>query len=383
MLALAILTAPRRAVAGRSCGSGGVGRVCGGCWVLSDQVRLEGVLTMRQRSGKRPTIADVARVAGVSRTTVSHAFSGRDYVDVRTRDRVLAAAQELGYRPNLRAQRLRKGSAQTIGLVSSMPVAVAGGPSRLGFFMEVAAVSAESALLHGFAMVLVPPLEIRPSLDQFDIDGAILVEPEQDDPATTQLQSLGIPMVSIGRQPGAKSEVPYVDAHASATARLLLDHLYAQGSRAIALVTGAGRRHSYLGTLEAYEEFAASHGLDRVVAKVDEHDGEDGGCAAAHRLLEDHQELDAICAPVDAFAVGVVRALSEAGRRVPEDVRVVTRYDGLRARTCRPPLTSVNLHLDQMAALAVELLLEHLRGDTSRRVVAGPEPALVPRESSA
>lgn len=318
----------------------------------------------------------------MSPTTVSHALSGRGYVDPRTRERVIAAAQELGYRPSLRAQRLRAGSAQTIGLVSSMPVAVAGGASRLGFFMEVAAASAEAALMHGFAMVLVPPLETRPSLAQFDIDGAIVVEPEQDDVATAQLRQLGIPVVSIGRQPGAEAEVPYVDAQAALTGRLLLDHLYDQGARTIALLTGAGRRHSYLETSAAYAEFVAGHGLDAVVAKVDEREGEDGGYAAMRELLRRHPGVDGLCAPVDAFAVGAVRALAGAGRRVPDDVRVVTRYSGVRARTCRPPLTAVDLHLDQLSGLAVGLLLEHLGGDTSRHVVAGPPPVLVPRESS-
>jgi DNA-binding LacI/PurR family transcriptional regulator len=340
------------------------------------------VLTAPGRSGKRPTITDVARAAGVSPTTVSHSLNGRGYVDARTRERVVAAAQELGYRPNLRAQRLRAGSARTIGLVSSMPVAVAGGVSRLGFFMEVAAASAEAALTHGFAMVLVPPLETTPSLAQFDIDGAIVVEPEQDDVATAQLRELGIPVVSIGRQPGAESEIPYVDAQASLTGRLLLDHLHDQGSRAIALLTGAGRRHSYLETSAVYDEFVAEHGLEPVVANVDEHEGEDGGYAAMRELLRTHPELDGLCAPVDAFAVGAVRALAEAGRRVPGDVRVVTRYSGVRARTCRPPLTAVDLQLDRLSALAVGLLLEHLGGDSSRHVVTGPPPVLVPRESS-
>ncbi|WP_219417373.1 LacI family DNA-binding transcriptional regulator [Pseudonocardia nigra] len=340
------------------------------------------MLATAGRSGKRPTIVDVARAAGVSPTTVSHSLNGRGYVDPRTRERVVAAAQELGYRPSLRAQRLRAGSARTIGLVSSMPVAVAGGASRLGFFMEVAAAAAEAALTHGFAMVLVPPLESTPSLAQFDIDGAIVVEPEQDDVATAQLRELGIPVVSIGRQPGAEAEVPYVDAQASLTGRLLLDHLHDQGSRSIALLTGAGRRHSYVEMSAVYDGFVAERGLDAVVARVDEHAGEDGGYAAMRTLLRDHPGLDGLCAPVDAFAVGAVRALAEEGRRVPDDVRVVTRYSGVRARTCRPPLTAVDMHLDELSALAVGLLLERLRGDSSRPAVAGPPPVLIPRESS-
>lgn len=341
------------------------------------------MLATPRRPGKRPTITDVARAAGVSPTTVSHSLTGRGHVEAGTRERVVAAARELGYRPSLRAQRLRTGTAQTIGLVSSMPIAVAGGPSRLGFFMEIAAAAAEAALPHGFAMVLVPPLESRPSLAQFDIDGAIVVEPERDDPATTQLRELGVPVVSIGRQPGAEAEVPYVDAQSALTGRLLLDHLHGEGARSIALLTGAGQRHSYLAMAQAYAEFVAVRGLEPVVATVDERDGEAGGHAATQALLRRHPELDAVCAPVDAFAAGAVRALDEAGRRIPHDVRVATRYNGVRARTSRPPLTAVDLHLDQLAGLAVGLLLERLNGgDGVRHRVAGPAPVLVPRESS-
>ncbi|MCY1533321.1 Periplasmic binding protein-like domain protein [compost metagenome] len=86
---------------------------------------------------------------------------------------------------------------------------------------------------------------------------------------------------------------------------------------------------------------------------------------------------------MDAFASGAVTAVRESGRRIPEDVMVATRYDGLRARTCVPPLTAVDLHLDEVAQQAIALLFDHLRGDTSRRRVDGPAAQLVPRLSSA
>src|SRR5579884_2093274 len=133
---------------------------------------------MTRAADKPPTITDVAKAAGVARSTASDALNGRRYVDARTRARVVETARALGYRPNLRARRLRTGAAQAIALISSMPFAIAGGPSRLGFFMEIAAAAAETALPHGFAMILVPPLETRPGLDYLDVDGAIVVEPE-------------------------------------------------------------------------------------------------------------------------------------------------------------------------------------------------------------
>jgi DNA-binding LacI/PurR family transcriptional regulator len=119
-----------------------------------------------------------------------------------------------------------------------------------------------------------------------------------------------------------------------------------------------------------------------LIATAEEATGEEGGRQATRELLRRHPEIDAICAPVDAFAVGALQALHEAGRRVPDDVLVATRYDGMRARTSRPPLSAVDLHLDQVAHEAIELLLEHLRGEKTRRVVEGPAPEMIVRASS-
>ena len=330
----------------------------------------------------RVKLVDVAREAGVSPTTVSHALNGRGHVDARTREHVKQVAARLGYRPNRHAQQLRGGGAHTIVLVSSMPFAVAGGPSRLGFMMEIAAGAAGIALARGLALVLAPPLEGgSPALDRLDFDGALVVEPAASDPQIAAFVARGLPVVSIGKAPGAA--LPCVDLHSAATTRQLLEHLRAQGARRIALVTGAQRRTAYLEAVAAYEAFAAEHRMAVRLKRVDEGSGEAGGPAAAEALLDDTPAIDALCAPVDALAVGAVQALAARGRRVPHDVMVATRYDGVRARTCEPPLTALNLHLDEVAAQAVDLLLEHLRGDTARQRVAGPPATLVARASSA
>jgi DNA-binding LacI/PurR family transcriptional regulator len=330
----------------------------------------------------RPTIADVARAAGVSTTTVSHALNDKGYVDPQTRERVKATARALGYRPSVRAQRLRTGEARTIALISAMPFEIAGGASRLGFLMEVAAVAAAAALTRGLALVLVPPVMAgRLPLEQLDIDGAIVLEPAADDANVKHLQERGLPVVCLGRQPG-NDAVPYVDLHSSATTGLLLQHLTQQGSRHVALLIGAQRRNSYIESRERYEQFCAASGITPVIAVADESGGEAAGRDACAELLRAHPELDGLCALVDAFAVGAMQALADAGRRVPDDVRVVTRYDGIRARSCRPPLTAVDLHLDDVASQAVGLLFEHLAGTDGARSVAPPEPSLVMRESS-
>lgn len=332
----------------------------------------------------RTTIKDVAREAGVSPTTVSHALNARGQVDPETRARVERAAAALGYRPNRNAQRLRTGEAHMIALLSSMPFAVAGGPSRLGFMMEIAAVAAAAALERGLALVLAPPLENgRLPLEMLDVDGALVIEPSACDPYLEHLRRRGLPVVAIGRPTGtAPAPTPYVDLRSEETTWLLLEHLHAQGARKIAMVLGASQRNSYLQARNAYEAFASRQGCVPLLAQVDEAQGEQGGCDAALALLAAHPDIDAFCVPVDAFAAGTLTALAKAGRRVPQDMLVATRYDGLRARTSTPPLTAVNMQLDKVAEQAVGLLFEHLRNGHGPAVVQGPPAQLVARAST-
>ncbi|HYP84628.1 LacI family DNA-binding transcriptional regulator [Variovorax sp.] len=334
--------------------------------------------------GRKATIKDVAREAGVSPTTVSHALNDRGQVDPQTRARVEQAARSLGYRPNRHAQRLRTHEAHMIVLLSSMPFAVAGGPSRLGFMMEIAAVAAAAALDRGLALVLAPPKESgRMPIETLEVDGALVIEPSAGDANLQDLQRRGLPVVTIGKPYGNPGDLPHVDIHSGHTTQLLLEHLQAQGARRVAMILGAQARNSYVESRAAYERFAAAQGQAPLLVQADEALGEAAGQAAAAALLAAHPDIDALCVPVDAFAVGAVRALHAAGRRIPQDVMVVTRYDGIRARTCEPPLTAVDLHLDEVARQAIDLLFAHLRGEDAPREVAGPIAQLVVRASSA
>jgi DNA-binding LacI/PurR family transcriptional regulator len=333
-------------------------------------------------TGSRPTIVDVARRAKVSVATVSNALTGRRSVDPVTGAHVKATARELGYMPNLRARRLRTGRADTIAIFSSMPFAIAGGRARLGFLMEVAAAAATQALQSGIALILIPPVEnSRPPLDDLHIDGALVVEPAAQDPDVALLKTRGIPVVAIGRQAAAQ-DIPFVDLRSYDAARLLLDHLRAQAARRIALMIGLQVRNSYAEAERAHRDFAAKHRMRPVIRRVDELGGEAAGCEAALALLREHPELDAICATVDVFAVGAAAAAAQLGRTVPDDLKLATRYNGLRAQQCDPPLTALDLHLDEVAVAGVELLLEHMRAGETRGSIRGPMPTVVPRISS-
>lgn len=327
------------------------------------------------------SIADLARAAGVSKTTVSHAFSGKRPVDPETRSRIEGLARQLGYRPNPAARQLRSGRAGVIALASSMPLSISAGPSRLGFLMEIAASAALAALTGGTALCLLPPRGAAGNPVEVALDGAILVEPAQDDPLVAWFEDRRIPVVSIGKVPG-RPDLPHVDLRSAETARLLLEHLRDAGAARIGLVTGAARRTSYLEAEAAYAAFCAEHGMPQVAIRLDEGEGEEGAMAACRSLLRDEPGLDGLFVPVDAFASGAVQAAASLGRRIPADLRLATRYDGLRAKLSVPPLTAVNMRLEEVATKAVMLLMERNEG-------AGPASApmlsrieIMARESS-
>lgn len=325
------------------------------------------------------TIADVAREAGLSRTTVSHALNGIGQVNAQTRQHVREVAARLKYRPSVRAQRLRTGRSHAIALLSSMPAAISAGASRLGFFTELAVGSAQTALLRGYVLVLAPPVDQRNPLPLLDIDGAIVLEPAATDPIVQELFERGIPHVTIGGLPGPRN----IDLQHDATADLLLEHLHQQGARHLALLLGSGERESQRAFRARYLALAARTGMPPIIAEAAESQGEDAGHAAALQLLSGHPEIDALCIPIDTFASGAARAAVELGRAIGHDLLLATRYDGLRAQTCTPPLTAVDLHLGAVSGAAVDLLLALLEDPGSAPAPApAPPPTLMVRAST-
>lgn len=327
----------------------------------------------------RPTISDLARRAGVSPTTVSHAFSGRRHVDPETRERILGIAREMNYHPSSVARGLRSGRTGTIALVSSMPFAIAAGPSRLGFLMEIAASAAVSALTRDIALCLIPPHPGADGRGEIAVDGVVLVEPRRDDPLVAHFESRRIPVVSIGTVPG-RADIPAVDLRSRETAALLLDHLRERGSRRIATIIGAGSRPSQTETADAYRAFADVTGSGAMLVELAEDGGEELAYRRSLTLLRQNPEIDGLLVSIDAFASGAVRAAHELGRAIPGDLRIATRYDGLRAKLSEPPLTAVDLHLPDVADAAVELLLRRIAGEGGH--VTAALPTLVPRASS-
>ncbi len=330
---------------------------------------------------KRATVVDVARTAGVSAGTVSNAISGKRKVDPETLKRIQTAVETLGYRPNLAARGMRTGRTNTIAIYSSMPVAVAAGASKLGFLMEIAASAAVAALQANMPLILVPPVDDPiATLKTISMDGIIVVEPEANDRVLEVMEDIGVPTVCVGRPIGSPS--PYVDLDYRQMADMLMDHLLQTGARNFPLVVGASSRQSNMVFQDVYRRKASYIGMAARIIPLPEQSAEESARGAILKLLDEGVQFDAILAPIDAMASGVMSALKARNVRIPAEVRVATRYDGVRARTEVPALTALDLRLDVVAKTATEVLIGLIDGSRHESVVVAPSPKIVLRAST-
>ncbi|MCV6595558.1 MAG: LacI family DNA-binding transcriptional regulator [Mangrovicoccus sp.] len=332
-------------------------------------------------TSRKVTVTDVARRAKVSPGTVSNALSGKRHVNAETRQRIEQAIEELGYVPNLTARQMRTGRSNTIAIASSMSVGVAAGPSKLGFLMEIAAAAAITALERNTALILIPPIDNPQSaLDQLSVDGALIVEPERDDPMLETLIRRRVPTICIGAPP--EMTLPHVALEYSAMANLLIDHLLDCGSRHFPLILGQSDRQTNRDFRAVYLARAKAEGRPAHIIELPEQNAEAAAETALRQQMEQGLSFDGILVPVDAMATGVMRALRGAGLNIPGDVRVVTRYDGLRARQETPALTAIDLQLDEVARIATEALAQMIEQVAIPPIIKAPTPRLLARRSS-
>ncbi|HST65242.1 MAG TPA: LacI family DNA-binding transcriptional regulator [Mycobacteriales bacterium] len=313
----------------------------------------------------RPTLEAVAALAGVSRGTVSRVINDSPQVSPRARDAVRRAIDELGFVPNRAARALVTQRTDSVALVVS--------ESEERFFAEpyfASIVRGISSALTGSGMQLLlavaqSPAE-REQLENYltgqHVDGVLLVSLHGIDTLPARLESRGVPTVLGGRPLGERPAV-CVDADNRGGARQAVAHLVARGRRRIAAIRGpqdmavGQERHT------GYLDGLAEAGLDADESLVEPGDFSlESGAAAATALLERRPDLDAIFAASDPMAIGVLRVLRAAGRRVPEDVAVVGFEDSPTAPHTEPPLTTVHQPVEDMGREMVRLLLERIAG---------------------
>jgi DNA-binding LacI/PurR family transcriptional regulator len=308
-------------------------------------------------------IEDVARQAGVSRTTVSHALNGKGRVSEETRLRVAEAAKALGYRGSAIARRLGSGAR---GGVLALRVAARDSPtvvSDVEYFTILMMATATAALSHGYWLTLAPVSAAEDIWNSLPADGVIIVDPLIDDPLVRAFEDRGVPVITVGRSSLAlNGGGGWIDNDHIAGTRAILEHLRGQGANSIALIIGPELNSYTLDARNAYQDWASVQGAEPKIYVAGSGLSEDAGYEATARMFAEGWQPDAIYATVDRLALGSLRAIKDRGLSVPEDILLAGLSDSESARSSRPALTVLALHPHLVGQGAAEMLIALVEG---------------------
>jgi LacI family transcriptional regulator len=330
-------------------------------------------------SERTPTLRDVAALAAVDPSVVSRVLNADPTLKVTeaTRERVLAAVQRLGYRPNALARGLRMATTSAIGLVLPEVSNPVYGPIVVG--AERRAAEAGYVLVLGSgADAATTEASFARLLSEGRVDALLVASATVEDQLLRGLSRGAAPVLAVNRRiAGAVGSIVVDDA---AGAHLATRHLLELGHRRIVHVSGPPAMDTSARRQAGYEQAMRDAGLaPRVVAGR----GWDArsGYAVGAAVLQ-HRATTAVFVANIMAAIGVIRAARERGRAVPDDLSVVALHDSPVAEFFEPPLTTVQLPLEQLGRAAVELVLERLGGAPPRDVLLADPPRLLVRGST-
>jgi LacI family transcriptional regulator len=312
------------------------------------------------------TLEEVAKLAGVSRSTVSRVINHHPNVHGRTRERVWEAVRLSGYRPNVVARSLVTNRTHIISIV--IPEAV-NSIFTDPFFSHLLCGTTEACNEHRYQLLLSLFTAATDFQEIYDrllqsgyADGVIVASAPLEDPLVPNLLRDGVPFVSVGRYPDER--VHYVDIDNVGGAKMAINHLVRQGHRRVGMITGRLDIVAGQDRLQGYRQALEARGIpvdERLIAEGDF--TEDGGMAAMQALLP--LKPTAVFVASDTMAVGAMRVLRIAGLSVPQDVAVVGFDDTSVASSSEPALTTVRQPIERLGAMAVDVLVSILENSSA------------------
>ncbi|MBA9006210.1 LacI family DNA-binding transcriptional regulator [Thermomonospora cellulosilytica] len=329
------------------------------------------------------TIADVARHAGVSPSTVSYVLSGKRAISAATRERVEASIKALGYHPHAGARALASSRANVVALVLPLRTDM-----HVPILLQIAMAIVTAARGHDHDVLLLTNDEGVEGLHRVTrsalVDAVVVMDVELHDPRVPVLRELGLPSVLIGF-PADSAGLTCVDLDFAAAAGMCVDHLADLGHTAVALVgppagvlergTGFARR-----TVAGFEEAAARRGLRAVVRSCEP--SHEAVQATAKELVAEHPEVTGLVVHNEPAVPPLLQALRELDVAVPRDMSVVALGPKELAAQVTPAPAMVPIPAEEMGRRAVELLMDKLNGRDVPDATLIP-PSLLPGHSTA
>jgi len=307
------------------------------------------------------TVSDVARLAGVSPGTVSKALNGRGQLRVQTRERVVKAAEELGFHVNLLARSLIEGRTYTVGVLTTDSFGRFTIPVMLGAEDTLGAGQMSVLLCDGRGDRIREQHYLRTLLAR-RVDG-IIVTGRSSDPRPSLGRNLPVPVVYALAQSEDPADLSFLPDDRQG-AQLAIRHLLSTGRRHIAHITGPERHRATQRRRDGAHDVLAESGNRLVTgAALTGEWSERWGREAMHVLVRRGEKFDAVFCGSDQIARGVLDALRETGISVPHEVGVVGVDNWeVMAETARPPLTTVDLNLSELGHVAATELLRAISG---------------------
>ncbi|MFG3407004.1 LacI family DNA-binding transcriptional regulator [Streptomyces sp. NPDC048142] len=321
---------------------------------------------------RRIRLVDVAREAGLSKTTVSAALNGTGRLSEVVREKARETARVMGYRPNATARQLRTGRARLIGYMVGELADTPWSFLESPYFARLTGATAATALKRGYAVVLLPAGSLQSEWAGLPLDAVVVADPVADDPILDDLLAARIPVFS-DRSVEGRTGAYWVDVEAGPAVFGTMDHLLEQGARQPAMVLPGSATRFHAGVLAAYHDWCAAHGVAERVVRT-EGPGNGPVVRAVETALTGDGEgadprPDALFVVAEASPPLVLEAARRQGYEVPGDLLLVCVSEDVTAEHTEPPVTTLSLRPDEIAEAGIELLVAVL--EDGRREAAG------------
>jgi DNA-binding LacI/PurR family transcriptional regulator len=338
----------------------------------------------RQGPGpRRPTIADIAERAGVSKVSVSYALNGNPGISDDTRRRIVAIADEIGWHPNRAARALSASRSGACGLALARPARTL---AYEPFFSKLlSGIEAElSARQLALMLQIVEDVDaetaaLRRWWAEHRVDGVLLVDLRVDDPRVAAVEDLHLPAVIVGG-PGPTGSLPYLPGNDADGVCQIVDHLVALGHRRIDRVAGSSAFASTQVRTKVFKQALAQAGAKGRVVATDF--SSSAGAVATRKLLSRGPTSTAIVYDNDIMAVAGLGVAQEMGVSVPNELSIVSFDDSILCEVVRPSLTACARDVEAYGARAACALIALIEGE--KVGLQGDEPSkLITRGSTA